>query len=100
LKTIDEMITFADTCELPSNAENAARIAAIMATMVTPENFPAIALYLNRMFDAGYKEATVIFMRDAVKRDGALCFTDTFIRIAQGPIGKFVATADLTGILY
>ena len=99
MKKIDEMITFADTCELPSNPVDAARIAAIMATMAMPENFPAIALYLNRMFDAGYREATVIFMRDAVRRDGKLCFTDTFIRIAEGPIGKFVASADLTGIL-
>jgi len=75
---------------IPSQPSELYATAVGLAGKARPETFAKIGQYCNRLVDASKGEFAVLCIRDAVRRNDKLQHTDTFVRLASGPIGKLI----------
>lgn len=82
----------ADPHKGPIPADNSLRYAVCvgLAYRVSPETFPAIAIYAERLHEKKLGEFAALLLRDCVRRCRPIIETPAWIKIASKPLGKII----------
>jgi hypothetical protein len=88
---LDAILLNPSTAPIPSAPDQLYATSIGLAGRANAQNFARIAIYTQRLIDAQHGEFAVLCIRDAVRRDETLTHTDTFVRIASGPIGALIS---------
>lgn len=87
LTSVDAILLDPQGCKLPSEPSELYATCTALASKVTPENVSRIITVATRLHDAGRGEFSALLMRDCMKRNPKIQTTDSFVRMACGPIG-------------
>lgn len=102
LPNLDAMLLNPDSAEIPHAPNVLYAVSAGLASKATESNFGRVARIAERMNApipghkcspngcAGHGEFAVLMLRDALKRNGELCQTPEFIRLASTEVGKLI----------
>lgn len=96
LPDLDEIIKNPKTSPLPKEMSALHAVSAGLAMKADASNFDSIAVYLERITDAGNPEFSVYALRDAQIRDPQIQHTKGFVRLAAGYTGA-VFTGEAAG---
>lgn len=90
LVNIDAILLNPDTAAVPDNPNELYATSVGLASRANDKTFSRIGIYANRMIDAEHGEFAVMMIRDAVRRDPKLTYTDTFVRLNSGALGELI----------
>lgn len=90
LVNIDAILLNPDTAKVPDKPNELYATAVGLASRANDKTFSRIGVYANRLIDAMHGEFAVMMIRDAVRRDPKLTYTDTFVRLNSGPLGELI----------
>jgi hypothetical protein len=96
LVNLDAILMNPDTARIPTEPSELYATAVGLAARANPQTFARIGIYANRMVDAQRGEFAVLLVKDATRRDEKLTYTDTFVRIAAGPIGALISGQEVS----
>lgn len=89
LVNLDAILLDPDHAPIPSKPSELYATAVGLAGRANSTNFARIATYATRLaVEANHGEFAVMMVRDAQRRDSKITYTDSFVRLASGPIGK------------
>jgi hypothetical protein len=91
LTSVDAILLDPKGCKLPTAPNELYATCTALASKVTDQNLSRIGIYANRLMDAGRGEFAVLLMRDVIRRNPKLKYSDAYIRIACGPIGQLIS---------
>lgn len=91
LTSVDLIIADPKGCKLPTAPNELYATVTALASKATAENLSRIGTIATRLMDAGRGEFSALLMRDCLRRNEKLQYTDTFIRIASGPVGQLLS---------
>lgn len=91
LPSLDGILLDPDGAEIPSSPAALYAVAVGLASKATPNNFPRLARYAERLTAAGKGEFAVLTLRDSVRRNKTVCHTPAFVALAASDIGKLIA---------
>jgi hypothetical protein len=91
LTSVDAILLDPQGCKLPTAPNELYATCTALASKVTEQNLSRIGIYANRLMDAGRGEFAVLLMRDVIRRNPKLQYSDAYIRIACGPIGQLIS---------
>jgi hypothetical protein len=87
---VDAILLNPQAAALPTKPDQLYAVSVALASRATAQNLKGIGIYAQRMVDAERGEFAVLTLRDAVRRDEALQYTDAFVRITAGPLGQLL----------
>jgi hypothetical protein len=92
LVNLDAILLNPDKAAIPSKPNELYATAVGLAARANDTNFARIATYAGRMYtEAGKGEFAVLLVRDAVRRDEKIQYTDSFVRLSSGPLGQLMS---------
>lgn len=91
LTSVDAILLDPAGCKLPTAPNELFAVATALASKATDKNLSRIGTVATRLMDAGRGEFSALLMRDCIRRNLKLQFTDAFIRIASGPVGQLLS---------
>lgn len=91
LTSVDAILLDPKGCKLPSQSNELYATCTALASKATDQNLSRIGIIATRLNDAGKGEFSVLLMRDCIKRNQKLMYTDAFIRISSGPLGQLIS---------
>lgn len=91
LTSVDLILGDPKGCKLPTQPNELYATVTALASKATPENLSRIVTIATRLMDGGRGEFSALLMRDCVRRNEKLQYTDAFIRMASGPVGKLLS---------
>jgi hypothetical protein len=91
LPSLDGILLDPDKAIIPTSPAALYAVSCGLASKATPTNFPRIATYAGRLQKAQKGEFGVLMLRDAIKRDPAICNTPAFIKLVAGDMGKLIS---------
>jgi hypothetical protein len=91
LINLDAILKDPDKAAIPTAPDQLYATAVGLAAKANGQNFARIAVYCNRLIDSQHGEFAVLCIRDAVRKDEKLTYTDTFVRLASGPVGNLIS---------
>lgn len=92
LVNIDAILLSPDTAKIPSKPDQLYATCIGLANRANDTNFNRIATYCTRLaVEANHGEFAVMLVRDAVRRDEKIQYTDSFVRLQSGPIGQLIS---------
>jgi hypothetical protein len=92
LVNLDAILLNPDTAAIPSKPSELYAVSVGLAARANDTNFNRIATYATRLYtEANYGEFAVLLIRDAIRRDEKIQYTDSFVRLNSGPIGQLIS---------
>jgi len=92
LVNLDAILLNPDTAKIPTKASELYATAIGLAGRANVQTFPRIATYAARLAtEANKGEFAVLLIRDAIRKDEKIQYTDTFVRLQSGPIGALIS---------
>lgn len=92
LVNIDAILLNPDKAAIPSKPSELYATAVGIASRANDTNFARIATYATRMYtEAGKGEFAVLMVRDAIRRDDKIQYTDAYVRLNSGPVGQLIS---------
>lgn len=97
ITSIEAILLNPDTVDIPTAPDQLYATVIGLAARATAKNFARIAVYANRLVKGksfkdgnGRGEFAVLMIRDIMRRDPKLAYTDTFIKLNSGELGKLI----------
>lgn len=90
LVNIDAILLSPDTATVPDKPNELYATTVGLAARANDVTFSRIGTYANRMIDAQHGEFAVMMIRDAVRREPKLTYSDTFVRLNSGALGQLL----------
>lgn len=87
LQNLDAILLDPKKAAVPTQPNILYATAVGLASRATVVNFPKIAIYAEKLVDAGKAEFAVLMIRDATSRDKKLQHTPTFTQMASSKLG-------------
>jgi hypothetical protein len=91
LTSVDAILLDPKGVKLPTAPNELYATCTALASKATEQNLTRIGVYASRLMDASRGEFAVLLMRDCIRRNQKLTFTDAFIRISSGPLGQLIS---------
>ena len=92
LVNLDAILMSPDTAKIPSKPDQLYATCIGLAHRANNTNFNRIATYCTRLaVEANHGEFAVLLVRDAIRRDETIQYTDSFVRLQSGPIGQLIS---------
>jgi hypothetical protein len=91
LTSVDAILLDPKNVKLPTAPNELYATCTALASKATDKNLSLIGIYANRLMDAQRGEFAALLMRDCIRRNEKLQFTDAFIRIASSPLGQLLS---------
>lgn len=92
LVNLDAILLSPDTAAIPSKPSELYATAVGLAARANQTNFGRIATYATRLVtESDHGEFAVLLVRDAIRRDEKIQYTDSFVRLNSGPIGQLIS---------
>jgi hypothetical protein len=92
LVNLDAILLNPDKAQIPSKPSELYATAVGLAARANDTNFARIATYATRLYvEAGKGEFAVLLIRDAIRRDERIQYTDSFVRLNSGPLGQLIS---------
>ena len=92
LVNLDAILLNPDTAAIPSKPSELYATVIGLASRANENNFARIATYANRLYtEADHGEFAVLMVRDALRRDEKIQYTDSYIRMNCGPLGQLIS---------
>ena len=92
LVNLDAILLNPDKAAIPSKPDQLYATAVGLAARANDTNFSRIATYATRLaVEANRGEFAVLMVRDAIRRDEKIQYTDSFVRLNSGPIGQLIS---------
>ena len=92
LVNLDAILLNPDKAEIPSKPSELYATAIGLAGRANDTNFARIATYANRLFSEADKgEFAVLLVRDSIRKDEKIQYTDAFVRLNSGPLGQLIS---------
>jgi|ERR1700677_462236 len=89
---LDAILLNPDKTAIPSKPDQLYATAVGLAARANDTNFSRIATYATRLaVEANRGEFAVLMVRDAIRRDEKIQYTDSFVRLNSGPIGQLIS---------
>ncbi len=90
LPSLDEILVDPDAAPIPEKPASLYATAVGLAAKANPNNFDRVARYAERLNDStpSKGEFAVLLIRDAVRRNRAVCNTPAYIKLASSEVGK------------
>lgn len=85
LPNIDQILIDPNAALLPTTPAALYAIATALAHRTNVGNFARVAVYAQRLIDAGRTEFAVLLIRDALRRHAAIAQTSAFVRLITSP---------------
>lgn len=90
LINLDAILLNPATAPVPDRPNELYATAVGLASRANDKTFSRIGVYANRLIDAQHGEFAVMMIRDAVRRDPKLTYTDTFVKLNSGTFGELI----------
>jgi len=90
LPNIDAILMDPTHGDIPKEPAVRYALAGALAYRATPANFERIRQYAERLIGAQAAEFAVLMVRDACRRDKALCSTQAFVKMSTSELGQLV----------
>lgn len=92
LVNLDAILLNPDKATIPSKPSELYATAVGLAARANDTNFARIATYATRLYtEADKGEFAVLLVRDAIRRDERIQYTDSFVRLNSGPLGQLIS---------
>lgn len=92
LINLDAILLNPDKVAIPTKPGELYAVAVGLANRANDTNFARIATYATRLAtEANRGEFAVLMIRDALRRDDKIAYTDAFVRLQSGPIGQLIS---------
>jgi hypothetical protein len=92
LVNLDAILMNPDKATIPSKPSELYAVSVGLAARANDQNFARIVTYANRLYtEAGKGEFAVLLIRDAIRRDEKIQYTDSFVRLNSGPLGQLIS---------
>ena len=92
LVNLDAILLNPDKCAIPSKPSELYATVTGLAGRANDTNFARIATYANRLFtEADKGEFAVLLVRDSIRKDEKIQYTDAFVRLNSGPLGQLIS---------
>ena len=92
LVNLDAILLNPDKAAIPTKPSELYAVSVGLAARANETNFARIATYANRMVtEAGRGEFAVLMVRDAIRRDEKIQYTDSFVRMNSGEFGQLIS---------
>lgn len=91
LTSIDAILLDPKGCKLPTAPNELYATCTALASKATDKNLSSIGVIATRLMDAGRGEFAALLMKDVLRRNPKLQYTDTFIRISCSPVGQLLS---------
>lgn len=91
LTGVDAILLDPAGCKMPTAPNELYATCTALASKATDQNLSRIGVYAKRLMDATRGEFAVLLMRDCIRRQPKLAYTDAFIRISAGPLGQLIS---------
>jgi hypothetical protein len=92
LVNLDAILLNPDTAKIPSKPDQLYATCIGLAHRANNTNFNRIATYCTRLaVESNHGEFAVLLVRDAIRRDETIQYTDSFVRLQSGPIGQLIS---------
>ena len=89
---LDAILLNPDKAAIPTKPDQLYATAVGLAARANDTNFSRIATYATRLIvDAQRGEFAALMIRDCLRRDEKLQYTDTFVRLNSGPYGDIIS---------
>ena len=89
---LDAILLNPDKAAIPTKPDQLYATAVGLAARANDTNFSRIATYATRLVvDAQRGEFAALMIRDCLRRDEKLQYTDTFVRLNSGPYGDIIS---------
>jgi hypothetical protein len=96
LTSVDAILLDPKGVKLPTKPNELYAICTALASKATEQNLARIGTYAQRLVDASRGEFAVLLMRDAIRRNEKLRYSDTFVRISSGPLGQLISGMEVS----
>jgi hypothetical protein len=92
LVNLDAILLNPNKVTIPSKPSELYATVIGLASRANETNFARIATYANRLYtEADHGEFAVLLVRDSIRRDEKIQYTDSFVRMNSGPIGQLIS---------
>ncbi len=91
LVNLDAILMDPDKAKIPSKPSELYATSIGLAGKANTTNFARIATYAVRMAQDGKGEFAVLLVRDAIRKDEKIQYSDTYVRMMSGPIGALIS---------
>jgi hypothetical protein len=92
LVNLDAIILNPSGATIPTKPSELYATCVGLAARANETNFSRIATYATRLaVEADRGEFAVLLVRDAIRRDEKIQYTDSFVRLQSGPIGQLIS---------
>ena len=92
LVNLDAILLNPDTAKIPDKPSELYAVSVGLAARANDTNFNRIATYATRLYtEENHGEFAVLLIRDAIRRDEKIQYTDSFVRLNSGPIGQLIS---------
>ena len=87
LTSVDAILLDPKGCKLPTAPNELYAVCTALASKATEQNLSRVGIVATRLMDAGRGEFSALLMKDCIRRNPKLQYTDAFIRLASSPVG-------------
>jgi hypothetical protein len=92
LVNLDAILLNPDKVSIPSKPNELYATVIGLASRANEQNFSRIGIYANRLYtEADHGEFAVLLIRDSIRRDEKIQYSDSFVRLNSGPIGQLIS---------
>jgi hypothetical protein len=92
LVNLDAILMNPDKAAIPTKPNELYAVSVGLAARANDTNFARIATYATRLYtEADKGEFAVLLVRDAIRRDERIQYTDSFVRLNSGPLGQLIS---------
>jgi hypothetical protein len=92
LVNLDAILLNPTGAQIPTKPSELYATAVGLAARANETNFSRIATFATRLaVEADKGEFAVLLVRDAIRRDEKIQYTDSFVRLTAGPIGQLIS---------
>ena len=88
LPSLDEILMDPDNAPIPEKAAALYAVAVGLASKANPNNFARVKTYADRLHADSKGEFAVLLVRDAVRRNRAICNTPAYIELCSSEVGQ------------
>ena len=92
LVNLDAILLDPSKAKIPTQPSELYAVAVGLAARANDQNFARIVTYAQRLYsEADHGEFAVLMVRDSIRRDEKIAYTDAFIRMQSGPLGQLIS---------
>ena len=96
LPVIDGILINPDASELPTTPDTLYAVTTALGMRATPENFPRIARYAERLVAADRGEFASLMVNDSITKCPEVRHTTAFIHASCGELGQIITGSGVT----